>query len=175
MADPPFDRDPALARRWLDAAAALPAPDAPDALTLAAYAAGRLDDAAAEAVEAALAADPVLLDTLLALRQPPETEIPSTALIRSAQALVAPRTGEGGTGHAGILPFRRNTSDHKRSSIGRARGWLAWGAVAAGLMIVSTAGFNLGMRTAEAFNPPMTADVTSDLLDPSGLAGDDSG
>lgn len=169
MADPPFDGDPALARRWLDTAAALPAPETADALTLAAYAEGRLDDAAAEAVEAALAADPALLDTLLALRQPAATAIPSIALIRSAQALVAP------TGQASILPFRRNITAHSHSPIARARGWLAWGTVAAGLMIVSMAGFNLGIHTAEAFNPPAVADMTSDLLDPSGLAGDDSG
>jgi anti-sigma factor RsiW len=175
MADPPFDRDPALARRWLDAAAALPAPDTPDALTLAAYAEGRLDDAAAAAVEAALAADPALLDALLTLRQPAETTIPSAALIQSAQALVGMAAGDSGGGQAAILPFRRNATDQRRPAIGSTRRWLAWGAVAAGLMIVSTAGFNLGMSTAEAFNPPAATDLTGDLLDPSGLAGDDSG
>src|SRR5579859_7544795 len=97
MDDPPFEPDPSLVARWraaggvqpVESEAAGPAATGPDALTLAAYADGRLDAAEAERVEAALAADPELLDTLLALRLPPATETPSAALIRSAQALVS--------------------------------------------------------------------------------------
>ncbi len=45
MDDPPFEPDRALFARWRDAA---PAPEIPDALTLAAYAEGRLDETASE-------------------------------------------------------------------------------------------------------------------------------
>jgi anti-sigma factor RsiW len=159
MEDPPFEPDKALAARWRAAAASAPAPDM---LTLAAYAEGRLDEAAAEAVEAALAADPELLDTYLALRAPAETEAASAALIRSAQALV--RT------EPVVVPFPT------RKPAAPVKAWLAWGAVAASLLLVSVAGFNLGMATVPRTDAVSTSDESpSDLLDLSSLAGDDIG
>jgi hypothetical protein len=153
--DPPFEPDRALFTRWRTARSGA-APAAPDALALAAYADGRLAGAAAEAVEAALATDPELLDMLLALGQPAPPAIASAALIRSARGLVpSPRRI--------ILP----------EAAGRVGPWYAWGAVAASLLIVAIGGFGLGMRTAYVVNAVIAADSPGDLLDPSSLSGDD--
>jgi anti-sigma factor RsiW len=162
MDDPPFEPDKALAARWL--AVRDTAPATPDALTLAAYAEGRLDDAAAEAVEAALAADPDLLDTLLALRAPPEIESASAALILSAQSLVRAEPV--------VVPFpsRKPAPSHP------VKAWFAWGAVAASLLLVSVAGFNMGLATGHPADAATAGDESpSDLLDLSGLTGDDIG
>ncbi len=161
MDDPPFEPDRALVARWRDAA---PAPEAPDALTLAAYAEGRLDDTEAEAVEAALAADPELLESLLALRAPVDAETASTALIRSAQALVR--------AEAVVVPF----PGRKPVAARPVTAWLAWGAVAASLLLVSVAGFNLGVATGHTADAISAVDESSsDLLDLSSLTGDDVG
>lgn len=166
MDDPPFEPDKALAARWRSARAIDRAPDRPDALTLAAYAEGRLDEAAAEAVEAALAADPELLDTLLALRAPIEPEVASVALIRSAQSL--------GRGEPVVVPF---PAPRPGAAAPRpVKAWLAWGAVAASLLLVSAAGFDLGLKTEHTINATAAIDDSpSDLLDLSDLTGDDVG
>ena len=165
MDDPPFEPDRALFARWhaaRDADAA--APELPDALMLAAYAEGRLDEAAAEAVEAALVVDPDLLDTLLALRAPPEPEAASAALIHSAQTLVRAEPV--------VVPF----PVRKPAAPRPVKAWLAWGAVAASLLLVSVAGFNLGAATSHAVDTTAAGDESpSDLLDLSSLAGDDIG
>jgi hypothetical protein len=163
MDDPPFERDRALFAQWR-AAAAEPMASAPDALLLAAYAEGRLTEAEAAPVEAALAADPALLDTLLALRQPAEPAQPSTMSIQAAQALVA------GQSDPVVVPFRR-----RAAGLGRFSGGLAWAAVAASLLLVSMVGFDLGVRTEHVVNATASADSPSDLLDPFSLSGDDIG
>jgi anti-sigma factor RsiW len=153
--DPPFEPDRALFTRWR-ATASGAGTATPDALDLAAYADGRLTDAAADAVEAALATDPELLDLLLALRQPVPQAIASAALIRSAKELV---------------PQSRRAAGREAAS--RVNPWYAWGAIAAGLLIVAIGGFDLGMRTAYAVNAVVASDSPGDLLDPSSLSGDD--
>jgi anti-sigma factor RsiW len=161
MDDAPFEPDRALFARWRDAT---PAPALPDALTLAAYAEGRLDDAAIEAVEAALAADPELIETLLALRAPAQTETASAVLIRSAQALVRAEPI--------VVPF----PSRKAAAPRPVKAWLAWGAVAASLLLVSVAGFNLGLETGHSVGVGAAGDDSpSDLLDLSSLTGDDIG
>ncbi len=164
MDDPPFEPDRALFARWHAARdAAAPAPALPDAVTLAAYAEGRLDDAAAEAVEAALAADPDLLETLLALRAPPQPEA-AAAVIRSAQALVRAEPV--------VVPF----PVRKPGAARPVKAWLAWGAVAASLLLVSVAGFDMGLATGHDVSATSAGDDSpSDLLDLSGLTGDDIG
>jgi hypothetical protein len=158
MDDPPFEPDRALFARWraaADQAAAL------DALPLAAYAEGRLGEAEAAPIEAALAADPALLDTLIALRFVAETAAPSPGLIATAQALVPAKA------NPVLVAFRP-----RASLVGRIA---AWGAVAASLLVVSLAGFDLGVRTEHAVSAEAGYDAPADLLDPSSLAGDDIG
>jgi hypothetical protein len=166
MDDPPFEPDRALFQRWREAAAT-PMATAPDALMLAAYAEGRLTEAESEQLEAALAVDPELLDTLLALRRPAGSAIPSAALIQSAQSCVPDRSD------AVVVPFRGQVA--VPAALGRVTAWLAWGAVAASLLLVSMAGFDLGVRTQHAVNASASYETPADLLDPSSLSGDDIG
>jgi anti-sigma factor RsiW len=168
MDDPSFDAGKALFQRWRAAShPAMPTDTAPDALTLAAYAEGRLSDAEMELVEAALAADPALLDTLLALRAEAAPENPSAKLVQAAQALVPAQE------NTVVVPFPAR----RGGAASRVNAWLAWAAVAASLMIVSIAGFDLGMRTEHAVSAAAATNVDSpaDLLDPSDLSGDDVG
>ncbi len=134
--DAPFEPDRLLFEQWRShpAGAAI---EPPDMLTLAAYLEGRLDEGAAQAVEAALAADAMLLDLVLELRQPIEPEsVPPAVLVR-AQALVGTSSN--------IVPLRREA---RRDRLGP---WAAWGAVAASLVLVSMVGFNLGISTEQDF------------------------
>ncbi len=92
-----------------------PAAEAPDALTLAAYLDGALDQTAAARLEARLAADPALLDEMLALRQSLDTAPASApaAVVARARALrreqneplrrVAPAARSAGAGQPGWL------------------------------------------------------------------------
>jgi anti-sigma factor RsiW len=167
--DPPFEPDRALAMRWRRARSGPIAPEPMAAVPLdpsllAAYVEGRLSEAESLPVEMALAADPALLDTLIALRQPAIPAIPSAALIRSAQALVA------GAADPVVVPFARRSAERRGF-----KAWVAWGAVAASLLIVSTAGFSLGMSTGGVADTPPGLESPSDLLDLSILAGDDVG
>lgn len=117
----------ALWQRWRRAADSAGA--APDPLLLAAYAEHRLDEAAAEAVEAWLALHPEALEDVVAARAVPAAIEPSPAALARAIALVSERDSK-------ILPFRR-----------KARGWrvaAAWGSMAASIMAVSLLGFELG-------------------------------
>ncbi len=91
------------------------AAEAPDALTLAAYLDGALDQTAAARLEARLAADPALLDEMLALRQSLDTAPASApaAVVARARALrreqneplrrVAPAARSAGAGQPGWL------------------------------------------------------------------------
>ena len=142
--DAPFEPDRQLFEQWRSHSAGA-AVERPDMLTLAAYLEGRLDEDAAEAVEAALAADSALLDQVLDLRQPIEPESPPPAVLVRAQALVGTSSN--------IVPLRRAA----RSP--RVAPWAAWGAVAASLVLVSMVGFNLGISTEQDFGG--TAGVAS--------------
>lgn len=168
MDDPSFQAGKALFQRWRAAShPAMPTDTAPDALTLAAYAEGRLSDAEMALVEAALASDPALLDTLLALRLADAPETPSIALVQAAQALVPAQE------HPVVVPFQAR----RGSGASRVNAWLAWAAVAASLMIVSVAGFDLGIRTEHAVSAADAngTDSAGDLLDLTDLSGDDIG
>ena len=168
MDDPSFQAGKALFQRWRAAShPAMPTDTAPDALTLAAYAEGRLSDAEMALVEAALASDPALLDTLLALRLADAPETPSIALVQAAQVLVPAQE------HPVVVPFPAR----RGGGASRVNAWLAWAAVAASLMIVSVAGFDLGIRTEHAVSAADAngTDSAGDLLDLTDLSGDDIG
>jgi hypothetical protein len=146
----PFEPDRTLFERWRSLPSA-PAAAPPDTMTLAAYLDGRLDESGSAAIEAALAADPKLLDALLDLRQPLAAEPVPDGFVARARALVdAPP--------AKVVPFRpRRTSGMSALA--------AWGAMAAGLVLVSLVGFDLGVRTEQSFSTPgLASESPTDLF-----------
>ncbi|HEY5208353.1 MAG TPA: hypothetical protein VIJ42_02790 [Stellaceae bacterium] len=132
----------AIWRRWRDGqAGAGRTADEPDALTLAAYAAGRLGrgtgdpetDPALAAIEAWLAEHPDSLDDIGAARAAPDDGIfgdASAATIARAQSLIVQP-------QANIVPLRRTRSGW--------RGAAAWSGIAASLIAASLVGFSIGI------------------------------
>jgi hypothetical protein len=145
----PFEPNRPLFERWRSSTIAPVVPE-PDMLTLAAYLDSRLDETAAESVEAALATNPDLLDALLELKQPLELESPSRNLIEQAQALVPVAQAPV------VVSFRR-----QNRAIGA---WAAWAAVAASLVVVSLVGFDVGVRTEQAISGPAGSETSNDLF-----------
>jgi anti-sigma factor RsiW len=132
-----------------------------DPLLLAAYAEGRLDETAAEPVEAWLADNPEALEDIIAARAARDANdaaVPEGHIVR-ASALLAPA--------AEIVPF-------PSARVVRRRGWrdaAAWGAIAASLLATSMFGFELGSSAyANLFpqqQPAAAADSTAnELIDP---------
>ena len=106
--------------------------DADIALDLAAYADGRLNEVAAEAVETWLAAHPEALDDLIAARTAGDATAPQRVVDRAA-ALVASDSSDGR-----VVPFRA-------APISRTwRVQMTRVAVAACLVLTGLAGFTLG-------------------------------
>lgn len=132
-------------------AAGLPGGDPePDVGLLAAYAEGRLDEGAAEPVEAWLARDPARLAVL----GPVPDDLPAPlAVIRNARALVRP---------APVV-------------VARHQAWrqaVAWASVAASLAIVGASGFIAGHQ-ADDYHEAITVAAGGDLVyGPGGGEGD---
>ncbi len=127
---------------------------------LAAYIDGRLDETSAEAVEAWLFAQPDALDDVIATRalaQGQHAPVSAAAITRAA-SLVAPRDAK-------IVPFP--TIARQR------RGWrtaVAWGGLAASLLVTSLFGFSLGSSAyLNLMGPPAATESTfHQLFDPPG-------
>jgi len=106
--------------------------DADVALDLAAYADGRLSEAAAEPIETWLAAHPEALDDVVAARSPRNATVPQRIVDRAA-SLVAGDSSDGR-----VVPFHPSPAS---------RSWrvhVARVAVAACLVLTGLAGFTLG-------------------------------
>ena len=143
-------------RRWRATSAGAPTADA---VLLAAYAEGRLDETAAEPVEAWLADHPEALEDIVAARQAALASPAAAAEghIARAAALVA-------TPSATIVPF-------PVALAARRRGWrdaAAWGAVAASLLVTSTFGFAIGSSAYASLTqqPPSAESTAHELMDP---------
>jgi hypothetical protein len=147
----------ALWRRWREAAAMTGEPTAPepDALTLAAYAEDRLAAEAVDAVEDWLAANPQVAGDILAARQAATFAAAAApeAIITRAAALV-------GGGSAQILPFRAQAA---RPSW---RNAIAWGAMAASILVASVVGFAMGNNTYVTLIDGSSISLSQELLDP---------
>ena len=158
----PMDRaeENALWRHWRAAVVNATGEVAPDPLLLAAYAEQRLDEAAAEEIEAWLALHPEAIDDVLAARDS-NTQLaaaahPSEDVLARGMALVADLD-------ATVIPFRRPARPLQpvwRVAVGRV-------AVAASLLVVSLLGFELGT---DAYTSLLSADqqagLSQDLFDP---------
>jgi len=148
-----------------------PKAPAPGALALAAYAEGRLIEAAAEPIEHWMASHPELLnDALVDLAAahgltPASVYVPDEAIIAKACALV----GDGA--NAKIVPFRRAASNWRTA--------LAWSSIAASLMVASLGGFAMGSDAYQNLSLNTGADtVSTDSFDVSATLvdfSDDSG
>jgi anti-sigma factor RsiW len=147
--------DPVLWRQWQaqSGAEAL----RPDALSMAAYAEGRLDETEAETVENWLAAHPEALSDVVAARvamqQPPS--IAHEAIVAKACALVA-GIDEG----AKVVPLRRTASGWRHA--------LAWSSIAASLVAASLVGFAMGSDAYQSLsNAQISESTPPDTLAPS--------
>ena len=132
-----------------------------DAVSLAAYAEGRMDEAAAEAVEAWLADHPEALADVAAARGASlqiHGAVPEAHIVR-AMSLVTPA--------AEIVQF-------PIARVARRRTWreaAAWGAIAASLLVTSMFGFELGSNAYANLMQQQTAAVSdsstaNELIDP---------
>lgn len=150
----------ALWRRWRSAADSMAAGGEPDPMLLAAYAENRLSAAAAEAVENWLAADPDAAQDILAARRATREALPEAPPTVAARATALVVEGD-----AQILAFRR--------PVPRMAGWraaLAWGGIAASLLVTSLVGFTLGSDAYVSLARSTPTTLGHDLLDPpSGL------
>jgi hypothetical protein len=154
-------------RRWRATSAAAPPVDA---VLLAAYAEGRLDEAASEPVEAWLADHPEALEDIVAARAAASASygpLPEHRVAGALALVAAPARA------AEIVPF-------PTALVARRRSWrdaAAWGAIAASLLVTSMFGFELGSSAyASLTQQPVTAteSVAHELIDPpTGLFNED--
>jgi len=137
--------DRGIWRRWL--AGNTRAAAAPDALTVAAYAEGRLSEAQAEPIEAWLAVHPDALAELVAARTLPQRpEHAVERMIARASALV-----DGDPAFAeNVMPFRRPVAPWRNA--------LAWSSVAASLAAASFVGFVMGSDVYRNLSPTLSSD-----------------
>ncbi len=147
--DTPLELDRPLYRRWRSAARR-PGASA-DSLAVSAYAERRLDETTAEPVERAFAANPEMFDAVLDARRGLTPEPVSAELIARMQAIVP------WPASADVIALR------PRSRSGYLGGVLAWGALAASVLVVSLVGFNLGVETQQKIERP-SANAPVDLL-----------
>jgi hypothetical protein len=131
----------ALWRVWRDGSPEPARPQAPDALSIAAYAENRLTppgrdpelDAATVAIEAWLASDPDALSDLAAARTAAGSvqsdRVDAAIVARAATLIAAPAPG--------IVPFRPKRQNW--------RGAVAWSGLAASLLAASLVGFSIGL------------------------------
>jgi hypothetical protein len=147
----------ALWRRWREAAATAGEPTAvePEALTLAAYAEDRLAAEAVEAVEDWLAVNPQIAGDILAARQ-----AATFASATAPEAVIARAAALVGGGSAQILRFRRQAT---RPSW---RNAIAWGAMAASILVASLVGFATGNSTYVTLIDGSGVSLSQELLDP---------
>lgn len=146
-----------LWRRWrLAAGDGLAAGTEPDALTLAAYAEGRLAPAATEAVEDWLAANPQIAQDILAARR-----VQEASLAASPEAVVARAMALVGADDALVLAFRRPAARSRRWG-----GAASWGAMAASILVASLAGFAMGNDTYLTLAGGSPPSLSQELLDP---------
>ncbi|HZB89809.1 MAG TPA: hypothetical protein VE397_00105 [Stellaceae bacterium] len=155
MAEPTGDPDQvALWRRWREAAVSAGAEAEPDALTLAAYAEGRLAPQASDAVEDWLAFHPQAVADILAARQASDAAPAApAAVIARAMALCA----------AGTAEIRSFPGPATRP------GWrhaVAWGAMAASILVASLVGFEMGNSTYATLTGGSATSLSQELLDP---------
>jgi len=149
-----WSTDRALWQRWQALGGTPPAAE-PDALSLAAYAEGRLSETEAEPIEAWLAATPAAIDDIVAAREfekrPPRVAFEHVLV--AARTLV-PGTATSAPAGATILPFRPRTTQPWRKA-------LAWSSIAASLACASLVGFSMGSDAYASLSGTQAVDTSS--------------
>jgi anti-sigma factor RsiW len=159
--------DRALWQRWRAEEGATERVAMPDAMSLAAYADGRLSEEAAAPIEAWLALHPAALEDVVVARDmtkhPPR--LAYATILAQASALVD------GDAPANVIPL------HPRAP--RWRNALAWSGIAASLAVASMAGFAMGNDAYTSVSTPQAnaAVATESFEAPASLDSliDDSG
>jgi hypothetical protein len=139
------NHDRGLWHRWH----ALQSGDAPvpDALAVAAYAEGRLNEAEAERVENWLAAYPAALAEVIAAREVPrQADNPTEAMIARACTLVEHDAAAAGN----VVPLRRAAPQWRNA--------LAWSSIAASFVAASFVGFAMGSDAYQNLAPAPAAE-----------------
>jgi anti-sigma factor RsiW len=133
----------------------------PDALSLAAYAEGRLNEAAAEAIETWLVADPARISDVVAARsamqRPPQ--LTYQTVVANACGLI-PGDGEAPAevpAAGKVVPLRRPAPPWRSA--------LAWSGIAASLLCASFAGFSMGSVAYAKLSPAQSDFLATDSLD----------
>ena len=144
----------ALWQRWR-ALASAPGGNAPDMLTLAAYAEGRLGPADVEAVEEWLSANPDLLADLAFARRAATEPLPDapTGVVDRATSLIPTSDGS-------VVVL------HGSARQPRWRGMVRWSAMAASIVVASAVGFALGSDTYVSLAGSQPPAFGQELLDP---------
>jgi anti-sigma factor RsiW len=145
------ERDRRLWKRWQARGGHTHSAE-PDALSLAAYAEGRLSEAEAETVEAWLANAPEALADIVAARaahQRPPRLLYQRVLGKACALVPGDATAPSG---AEIIPFPRQP---------QWRTALAWSGIAASLICASLVGFSMGSDAYANLAGRQTADVVS--------------
>jgi hypothetical protein len=140
-----------------------------DANLLAAHIDGTLSARERETLEAKLADNPMLLETLLAAKGGGRAQAgPPPELIDAAKALGRGQStgGTGGTGSTkstggSVAMMRSPANENQRGRIA----WLEWAAAAAAIVVVSAIGFEMGSESARIGQPIEVASKQNDTLD----------
>jgi hypothetical protein len=128
-----------------------------DANLLAAHIDGTLSARERETLEAKLADNPMLLETLLAAKGGERAEAgPPPELIDAAKAL---GHGQGAGGNVAMM--RAPANENQRGRVA----WLEWAAAAAAIIVVSAIGFEMGSESAKIGQPIEVASKQNDTLD----------
>lgn len=131
-----------------------------DANLLAGHIDGTLSAAERETLEAKLADNPMLLETLLAAKGGERAQAgPPPELIDAAKALGRGQ-GPQGTG-GGVAMMRSAANENQRGRVA----WLEWAAAAAAIVVVSAIGFEMGSESAKTGGPIEVASNKTDTLD----------
>jgi anti-sigma factor RsiW len=151
--------DRELWQRWR-ALGTAPSVTEPDALLLAAYAEGRLNETEAEAVETWLAAEPEQVDDVVAAREinqrPPR--IVYQHVLSNACHLIPETEAESTSQGSNVVPLRRRLPQWRTA--------LAWSSVAASLLCASMVGFSMGSDVYASLSQTQTVDSNaSDSFD----------
>ena len=147
-----WSTDRQLWQRWQALGDVSPAAE-PDALLIAAYAEGRLDESDAEAVEAWLASAPERLDDIVAARDY-EQRPPRVAFEHALAAACDLVAGTAQPATAEILPFRPRVARQWRTAI-------AWSSIAASLVCASLVGFSTGSDAYASLTRSQAVDTAS--------------